>query len=155
MIATSAAGFSSFISLRVVQEVQRGRQGSKTWYLDMGGLRGFCTACRQRAATGLVVAATLLVVGAACGCSDVRGSAASSQAPIPSNAELAVRVKAALQAAYVNDIHVEVFVENGDVVLRGLVEDEHALLDVLDVARKAAEGHKVIDEITIMKTSPR
>jgi len=101
--------------MRVVQEVQHGRQGSKNWYLDKGGLRGFCTACCQSAATGIVVVATLLVAGGACGCSDVRGSAASSQAPILSNAELAVRVKAALQAAYVNDIHVEVFIENGDV----------------------------------------
>jgi osmotically-inducible protein OsmY len=117
-------------------------------------VRGFYIARRQSAATGIVVAA-LLVVGTTCGCSDVRGPAASSRAPIESNTELAARVKAALRAApYVNDIHIDVFIENGNVVLRGLVEDEHALLDVLDIAEKAADGHKVIDAITIIKTSP-
>lgn len=117
-------------------------------------MRSFCTARCQSAARG-IVAATLLVVGANFSCSSVHGPAVSSQAPIASNGELAARVKAALHAdRYVNDLHIDVFVENGDVVLKGLVEDERALLDVLDIARKAAEGHKVIDAITIIKTSP-
>jgi osmotically-inducible protein OsmY len=99
-----------------------------------------------------IVAASLLAVGASCGCSSVHGPADSSQAS--SNAELAARVSAALRGnPYENDLHIEVFVENGAVVLRGLVEDEHALVDALAIARNAARGHKVINEITIIKTS--
>lgn len=117
-------------------------------------MRGFFTVRCQSAARG-IVAASLLVVGASFGCSSIHGPAVSSPPSIASNAELAARVKAALRAdPYVNDLHIDVFVENGDVVLKGLVEDERALLDVLDIARKAAEGHKVIDTITIIKTSP-
>jgi len=105
---------------------------------------------------------TLVAAGAISGCL-VREPAPSPEAPAASNAEpaasdaaLASRIKSALhRAQYVDDIHVEVFVENGDVVLKGLVEDEHALIDVLDIARKAADGRKVINGLTIMKTSPR
>lgn len=118
-------------------------------------MRGFRTTRCQSAATG-IVAAVLLFVGASCSCRSVQAPAVGSQAPLESNPELAARVKAALQATpYVNTLHLDVFVENGTVVLRGLVEDERALSDALDIARKAAEGHKVIDAITIMKTSPR
>jgi len=102
----------------------------------------------------IFAAGLLLAAGAIGGCSDVRGSGAGSQASTVSSADPAVRVKAALQAAYVNDVHVDVFTEKGNVVLRGLVEDQHALMQVLDIAQRAAEGRKVIDELTIMKVSP-
>ena len=72
-----------------------------------------------------------------------------------SDGELAARVKAALRAAPdVNDTHIEVSIQNGKVVLSGLVEDNRALLDALRVAKKAAQGREVMDALTIMKTSP-
>jgi osmotically-inducible protein OsmY len=68
---------------------------------------------------------------------------------------LAGKVKAALRAApAVNDIHIDVHCENNNVVLTGLVEDERALLDAIRVATRAAQGHRVIDAISIMKNSP-
>jgi hypothetical protein len=36
-----------------------------------------------------------------------------------------------------------------------LVEDNRALLDALQIAKKTADGHKVIDALSIMKTSAR
>ncbi len=79
---------------------------------------------------------------------------AAGAAPVEADAALAARVKAALSAdPYVNDIHVEVSVDQGNVVLTGLVEDNRALLDALHVAKKAARGRKVIDEMSIVKTS--
>jgi osmotically-inducible protein OsmY len=101
-----------------------------------------------------ILAASLLVVGTSCGCSSVHEPADTAQSS--ASADLAARVSAALRGnPYENDLHIEVFVENGAVVLRGLVEDEHALVEALSIARKAARGHTVINEITIMKTSAR
>lgn len=71
------------------------------------------------------------------------------------NAELAAQVKAALRAAPgVNDMHIDTHCENGNVVLTGLVEDERALLDVMRVAKKTANGLPIVDAVSIMKTSP-
>ena len=84
---------------------------------------------------------------------DFRGAAAA-RAPVESDAALAARVKAALSVdPYVNDIHIEVSVDKGNVVLTGLVEDNRALLDAVQVAKRAARGRNVIDAISIMKTS--
>ena len=95
-------------------------------------------------------------VGATGACTFVQHSQepiSPAQAPVASDAELAARVKAALHVSPVNDTHIDVLTENGNVVLSGFVEDSHALLDALDVARKAAGGRKVIDAMSIMKTS--
>jgi osmotically-inducible protein OsmY len=105
--------------------------------------------------TGIV--ATLLLLSAIGACTFAQHSqepASPAQAPVASDAELAVRVKAALRAAPdVNDIHIDVTIENGNVVLTGLVEDNRALLDALHVAKEAAGGRKVIDALSIMKIS--
>jgi hyperosmotically inducible protein len=81
--------------------------------------------------------------------------ASRAQVAAASDAALAARVKAALRAAPdINDTHIDVTVEDGNVVLRGLVEDNRALLDALHVATKAAQGRKVIDALSIIKLSP-
>ncbi len=107
---------------------------------------------RQRALAALVA----VVVSSACAHSQASGSRAANteQSAAESDAALAARVKAALSAAaHVNDIHIEVSVDSGNVVLSGLVEDNRALLDALQVAKKAAGGRKVIDAMSIVKTS--
>ena len=115
----------------------------------------FCKARRQLIDAGIV--ATLLLLGATGACTAVQHSGepeSPAQAPAASDAELAARVKAALRAAPdVNDTHIDVSVENGNVVLTGLVEDNRALLDALEIAKRAAGGRKVIDGLSIIKTS--
>lgn len=111
---------------------------------------------RQLIDAGIV--ATVLLLSATGACTFVQNShqpASPAQAPVASDAELAARVKAALRAAPgVNDMHIDVTIENGNVVLTGLVEDNRALLDALHVAKEAAGGRKVIDALSIMKISP-
>lgn len=105
---------------------------------------------------GAVILTTLLLLGATGACSGVpksREPASPAQAPVASDAELASRVKAAVHASPVNDMHIDVSVENGDVVLSGFVEDSRALLDALQAAQKAAGGRKVIDALSIMRNS--
>lgn len=108
---------------------------------------------RQLVAVGIV--ATLLLLSATDACTFVhKTQEPASPAQAASDAELAARVKAALRAAPdVNDTHIDVIIENGNVVLRGLVEDNRALLDALQIAKEAAGGRKVIDELSIMKIS--
>ena len=107
--------------------------------------------------TGLVM--TLLLLGGTCACTVMQPSqrpVSPAQTPVASDSEVAARVKAALRAAsYVNDTHIEVVIQNGNVVLTGLVEDNRALLDALQVAKQAADGRKVINTMSIMKTSAR
>jgi osmotically-inducible protein OsmY len=109
------------------------------------------------APAGAGTAMTLLLLGGISACTVTQPSqrpVSPAQAPAASDAELAARVKAALRAAsYVNDTHIEVVIDNGNVVLTGLVEDNRALLDALQVARKAADGRNVIDALSIMKVS--
>lgn len=104
------------------------------------------------------IGVALLVLSPAYGCSYAQKpepAAASSRVITACNAELAAQVKAALTAAPgVNDIHIDTHCENGNVVLTGLVEDERALLDVMRVAKKAANGLTIVDAVSIMKTSP-
>lgn len=108
---------------------------------------------------GFVAGVVLLALSATCACVHAQNSptvGASAEARTACDAELAARVKAALRAApAVNDIHIDVHCEKGKVVLTGLVEDERALLDALQVAKKAAQGHPIMDALSIMKTSPR
>jgi osmotically-inducible protein OsmY len=114
---------------------------------------------RPKIRLGAGIVATLLLLSATGACTFARNSqepASPAQAPIASDAELAARVKAALHAdPNVNDTQIDVISENGNVVLTGLVEDNRALLDALQIAKKTADGHKVIDALSIMKTSAR
>lgn len=113
---------------------------------------------RRRPIAGVVSGVLLLGLNATCSCVYAQTpSAAATVAEVSTacDAELAGKVKAALRAApAVNDIHIDVHCENNNVVLTGLVEDERALLDAIRVATRAAQGHRVIDAISIMKNSP-
>lgn len=63
---------------------------------------------------------------------------------------LADRVRNALHSApYLYDGHVEVSVENGNVVLNGFVLSEWDLLDTIRIANDAAKPHRVIDNLSI------
>ncbi|HTV95898.1 MAG TPA: BON domain-containing protein [Steroidobacteraceae bacterium] len=101
-----------------------------------------------------MAATLLLVLGAAGACTGARELATPTQASAASQAGLAARVKAALHAdPNFNDAHIDVFIENGDVVLSGFVEDNRALLDALEMAQRVAGSRKVIDNLSIMKIS--
>ena len=64
--------------------------------------------------------------------------------------ELASRVKTALHSdPYFYDEHVTVSMEGGAVVLRGFVLSELDLSDALRIARKAARGRPVVDDLVI------
>lgn len=67
-----------------------------------------------------------------------------------SDEKLRKRVKSALQAdPYFYDRHVTVSIENGAVVLRGFVFSDWDLRDALRIARQAAGGRRVIDDLSI------
>jgi hypothetical protein len=101
-----------------------------------------------------IVAMLLLLGGACTSVQNTREPESVAHVRVAADAELVARVKAALHAdPYVNDTHIEVIMENGNVVLTGLVEDNGALLDAVQIANKAADGRKVIDALSIMKTS--
>lgn len=77
------------------------------------------------------------------------------QAPAGSDSDVAAQVKTALQSDQALDSrHIDVSVEHGDVVLKGFVQDNHALLDATQVATKAAGGRKVVNKITIKQNYP-
>jgi osmotically-inducible protein OsmY len=67
-----------------------------------------------------------------------------------SDEKLRKRVKDALHSdPYFYDEHVTVSVENGDVVLRGIVSSEWDLRDAVRIASKAAAHRRVIDNLSI------
>jgi osmotically-inducible protein OsmY len=100
----------------------------------------------------------LLALGAVCGCvyaQNPQAAAPSAEAITACTAGLAAQVKAALHAAPgVNDMHIDVYCEKRRVVLTGLVESQRAMLDAMQVATKAAQGHPVTNALSIMKVSP-
>jgi hypothetical protein len=64
--------------------------------------------------------------------------------------ELVQRVEAALQSdPYFYEAHVSVSADNGSVVLSGMVFSDWDLNDALRIARRAAGGARVIDNLTI------
>jgi BON domain len=76
---------------------------------------------------------------------------ASAHQPDPATDGLQEQVQAALQSdQYFYDAHVDVSIENGNVVLRGLVFSDWDLRDALRIARKAAGGRRVIDNLSIV-----
>jgi osmotically-inducible protein OsmY len=67
-----------------------------------------------------------------------------------SDEKLRKRVKDALHSdPYFYDEHVTVSVENGAVVLRGIVSSEWDLRDAVRIASKAAAHRRVIDNLSI------
>jgi osmotically-inducible protein OsmY len=66
------------------------------------------------------------------------------------------RVALALQEApYFYDGHVNVSIEKGDVVLRGLVFSDWDLRDAIRIATKAADGRRVVDDLSIVQGGRR
>ena len=64
--------------------------------------------------------------------------------------ELVRRVEAALQSdPYFYEAHVSVSADNGSVILSGMVFSDWDLNDALRIARRAAGGARVIDNLTI------
>jgi osmotically-inducible protein OsmY len=64
--------------------------------------------------------------------------------------QLRKSVKTALHTdPYFYDEHVTVSVENGEVVLRGFVSSDWDIRDALRIASKAADGRRVIDNLSI------
>jgi osmotically-inducible protein OsmY len=78
-------------------------------------------------------------------------------APAPAEDEaLRQRVALALQEApYFYDAHVDVSIEKGDVVLRGLVFSDWDLRDAIRIATKAADGRRVVDDLSIVQGGRR
>jgi osmotically-inducible protein OsmY len=76
--------------------------------------------------------------------------AATQGADSVTDAELSRRVQAALHAdPYFYDKHVRVSVDNGAVVLHGIVFSEWDLRDAIRIARQAADQRLVVDDLTI------
>jgi osmotically-inducible protein OsmY len=74
----------------------------------------------------------------------------------PANEQMKERVQAALRSdPYFEDAHVDVSIENQDVVLRGLVFSDWDLRDALRIARKAAGNSRVIDDLYIVSGGNR
>jgi hypothetical protein len=82
----------------------------------------------------------------------VPSAPASAESAVAASPEIALaeRVRSALDAApYIYDRHVDVSVQNGNVVLTGFVFSDWDLFDTLRVARQAAKPHRVIDGLHI------
>ena len=81
---------------------------------------------------------------------------ATPGAAVLTDRELAMRVKGALHAApYLYDEHVTVSVENGAVVLRGIVFSDSDLFDAIRIAGKAAGDRRVVDDLSIERNFRR
>jgi len=80
-----------------------------------------------------------------------RSSIAAPTSPdADSDETLARQVRAALRAdRYLDDEHIHVSIENGAVILRGLVFDDWDLRSAIRIARKAAGDRLVIDNLSI------
>jgi osmotically-inducible protein OsmY len=89
----------------------------------------------------------------------VYGSIATASAEsvgVAADDQLQYRVETALHAdRYFFDRHVEVSVNNGVVVLRGLVFSDWDLRDALRIARKAAGDNQVVNSLTIVQGGRR
>ena len=75
---------------------------------------------------------------------------AVSQAASATDEELSKRVQAALHSdPYFYDEHVSVSVENGVVMLRGIVFSDWDVRDALRIASRAAPQSRVVDNLSI------
>jgi osmotically-inducible protein OsmY len=76
--------------------------------------------------------------------------AAAQGADTMTDEELSRRVQAALHAdPYFYDKHVSVSVDNGAVVLHGIVFSEWDLRDAIRIAKQAADRRQVVDDLSI------
>lgn len=77
-------------------------------------------------------------------------NATAAAPPSTSDPQLAGKVQAALHAdPYFYDEHVTVSIEHGNVVLRGFVAGGWDLVRAKKIAAKAADGRRVIDDLSI------
>ncbi|HEY1413544.1 MAG TPA: BON domain-containing protein [Rhodopila sp.] len=102
------------------------------------------------------IAAAVLALGAISAPSFAQNSEAMPPAgQHGAEGDLAARVKQALHSdKTLNDRHVDVAVEHGNVVLNGFVENNRELLAAEQVASKAAGDHKIINHLSIKQNAP-
>ena len=110
----------------------------------------------RRAFGACIVAAILGLGGVSVGFTQDASPPATARKPASeSDAQLAARVKKALDTdPYFYAEHTTVSVEDGAVVLTGIVQNNRAIFDAIDIAKKAAPGRKIIDRLSITKVSP-
>ena len=96
----------------------------------------------------LLVGLTALLLGTS--------ALAANNESVQSDQELATRVKTALHAnPYFYDKHVNVSVQNGQVVLHGFVTSSEDKENAVRIATQAAGGRKVIDDLSIKESGRR
>lgn len=104
------------------------------------------------------LAASLALVGSVTmAAASPAAMAASISQPLSAEDE-ALRQRVALSlhdAPYFYDGHVTVTIEKGAVVLGGLVFSDWDLRDAIRIATKAAEGRRVVDNLTIAEGGRR
>src|SRR5271155_5523747 len=109
-------------------------------------------AVRAVLGAGLLLCGSLTTLG-------VSAAAPAAAAPQPqSEADEALRQRVVLslhEAPYFYDGHVDVSIEKGNVVLRGLVFSDWDLRDAIRIATKAAEGRHVIDNLSLVQGGRR
>jgi len=80
----------------------------------------------------------------------------ASPATTAEDEALRQRVALSLQEApYFYDGHVNVSIEKGAVVLRGLVFSDWDLRDAIRIATKAADGRRVVDNLSLVQGGRR
>jgi osmotically-inducible protein OsmY len=116
----------------------------------------FSPDCRHNTIIRAGIAAAVLGLGALCAPSYAQSNDSMSQAaPQGADADLAARVKQALHSdKSLDDRHVDVAIEHGDVVLNGFVQDSRELLVAAQVATKAAGNHKIVNRLLIKQNFP-
>jgi osmotically-inducible protein OsmY len=104
------------------------------------------------------VAAFILALGAfsvPAYAQDQSAPAAHQAMPGGTDSSAATRVKTALNSNPTFDAkHVDVSIEHGDVVLKGFVQSNSDLLQATTIATKAADGRKVVNNLTIKQNYP-
>ena len=94
-------------------------------------------------------------LGAISTAADAQDSAGAYASQRGSDADVAARVKDALQSNRTLDSrHIDVAVEHGDVHLKGFVQDNRELLAANQVATKAAGDRKIVNELIIKQNFP-
>ena len=103
----------------------------------------------------MAVAAVALALGAISTAAYAQDSASAYAKQSGSDADVAARVKNALQSnATLDSRHIDVAVEHGEVHLRGFVQDDQTFLEANQVATRAAGDHKIVNELLIKQNYP-
>jgi osmotically-inducible protein OsmY len=103
----------------------------------------------------VAVAAAALALGTISTAAHAQDSSSAYANQRGSDAEVAARVKDALQSnATLDSRHIDVAVEDGEVHLKGFVQDPRTLLAAYQVATEAAGDHKIVNELIIKENSP-